>query len=333
MKPQPVCCFLLFLATEAATSFSSSSLAGPSGIYHRQYHTTRRRSSSRSCENIASSSAPVEKNPLAHSIARITGKRYFKSGDSTRWGSREAEKGGEKVSTPFGGFVKKLTGKDKYEFGDLTRHTQKKLGKQVNKLTGKEEYEFGDLTKWLDLQARKKTKDSLLFLNHDHRPHDDSSVEQATTPKQPFSLAARRFLQAIIVLAIRFVIKFGKERQVLRILPTGLLIQILQLCIDRHELPKLIRVVSTELDERVKYALTGDKKYRFGDLTRRKLFEFTGKRSYQFGDVTRTILERAASGEKDRYRQQAKQELDILEKDVGGMKKEARMPFFGWKRQ
>jgi uncharacterized protein YjbJ (UPF0337 family) len=52
---------------------------------------------------------------------------------------------------------------------------------------------------------------------------------------------------------------------------------------------KVAGVVSTELDLRMKQAVTGDKDYQIGDLTKRAILNFTGKDEYTFGDITKSV--------------------------------------------
>lgn len=51
-----------------------------------------------------------------------------------------------------------------YQFGDISKSVYKSFGKSVNKITRKDSYEFGDLTKWLDSEAKSKVQE---FTNKD----------------------------------------------------------------------------------------------------------------------------------------------------------------------
>lgn len=51
-------------------------------------------------------------------------------------------------------FINKLTGKESYEFGDLSRFMGDKLSEAVGNFTGKESYEFGDITRAMDSKAK-----------------------------------------------------------------------------------------------------------------------------------------------------------------------------------
>jgi hypothetical protein len=98
------------------------------------------------------------------------------------------------------------------------------------------------------------------------------------------------------------------------------------MCLAQDMRPKIIRVVATELDKRLKIFVMGDANYEFGDVTKRTVCNMTGKDTYQFGDITKTILERSrilkagsstsSNESKGTYDRQVQQELDTLEKDV-----------------
>ena len=48
-------------------------------------------------------------------------------------------------------------------------------------------------------------------------------------------------------------------------------------------------VVSTELDQRMKQAVTGYKVYQIGDFAKRAILKCTGKDENKFGDITNSI--------------------------------------------
>ena len=54
--------------------------------------------------------------------------------------------------------------------------------------------------------------------------------------------------------------------------------------------------VAKSLDERFKEAITGDAKYKMGDITKKQLSaalgKFTGQDSYTFGDISRAVAAR-----------------------------------------
>jgi hypothetical protein len=175
----------------------------------------------------------------------------------------------------------------------------KSIGKSV--LGRKREHEFADLVAWIDSQAKLQTKNFFLQENRNETPISNQFS---------LSLALHRFVQTMLIFAIRIVLKVGKERAVLTRLPTSVLVQILQLGIDQHARPVLIRVVATELDNRLKKAVSND----YPNLAN-KLAQFTGKRVYSFGDITRTILERAGR-ETKKYKEQVELELSQLEHDL-----------------
>ncbi|CAK0820482.1 unnamed protein product, partial [Prorocentrum cordatum] len=70
--------------------------------------------------------------------------------------AKAARRGGND-RTPFGGpkgavevaeaAVAGFTGKETYEFGDISREVDRRAKDAVNSFTGKDRYEFGDITK------------------------------------------------------------------------------------------------------------------------------------------------------------------------------------------
>merc|ERR1712032_1019013 len=56
--------------------------------------------------------------------------------------------------------VANFTGKETYEFGDITKEALKRGGNAVKTFTGKDEYQFGDISKtvWNNLFGDKKSE-------------------------------------------------------------------------------------------------------------------------------------------------------------------------------
>ena len=56
-----------------------------------------------------------------------------------------------------GDAVLEFTGKEDYEFGDITKTVVNNIGEGVKDFTGKDEYQFGDITKtiWSKISPKK----------------------------------------------------------------------------------------------------------------------------------------------------------------------------------
>jgi hypothetical protein len=228
----------------------------------------------------------------------------------------------------------------------------------VNSVMGSTDYEFGDVTRWLDTKARSTltaqgdspnivrnllgklrgrsasnqddkdryhfgdlTRSAMSSTNQDDKDDKDRyHFGDLTTKLLRFSWSY------LLVYVVRLVVKLGLEGQVVTHLPSSILLDILHMCLAQDMRPKIIRVVATELDKRLKIFVMGDANYEFGDVTKRTVCNMTGNDTYQFGDITKTILERSrilkagsstsSNESKGTYDRQVQQELDTLEKDV-----------------
>ena len=66
---------------------------------------------------------------------------------TTAMSAAEGEWNFSEIVSPLEETVRKLTGDDGYQFGDLSKRAASDMSKSVSKFTGKERYEFGDITK------------------------------------------------------------------------------------------------------------------------------------------------------------------------------------------
>jgi len=222
------------------------------------------------------------------------------------------------------------------------QYLQKTLKASASAIIGKREpYEFGDMTRWLNMQAKSKLQSSTLSSAQQPAPPMTSSSE-SRKPGSMFSTFLQMVRSLLLVHIIKCVVQLQVESQVLRYLPVRVLIDILIVCLEQETRPKVIRLVGTELDKRLKRAVVGDENYQFGDLTKLAVSGFTGKQSYQFGDITRSLLEKAKAptyklSNEGRYKEEVEQELTVLEKDVaneyqfGDLTKRAVSTFTGKK--
>jgi len=186
----------------------------------------------------------------------------------------------EERGSSSGGLEKKK--KDGYQFGDISKSVVRALGKSVTKVTGKEEYKFGDLSRWVDAQAKEKVNQ---FTNKDGEyQFGDISKEIIRRVR------SGDFTLDDIVILCKVLISFGVGLQpVASFLPVKLLVEMLNYSIAADLGDKMVGAVATELDKRMKQAITGDEYYRIGDLTLRAVNKFTGNNEYSFGDITKKI--------------------------------------------
>ena len=81
-----------------------------------------------------------------------------------------------------------------------------------------------------------------------------------------------------------------------RFLPVKVLLEVLNVGLAQDVGGKVMGGVAKSLDERFKAAITGDAKYKMGDMTKKQLSDalskFTGQDSYTFGDISRTVAAR-----------------------------------------
>jgi len=205
----------------------------------------------------------------------------------------QATAGEKKRGYQFGDlFINKLTGKDKYEFGDLSRFIDGKVKEAVCQMTGKEQYEFGDVSKFLD--ARAKEEVSKLTGKEQYEFGDISReiarrVQAGEVDFDDLSL----LLRSVLVLGAGLT-------PVAHLLPAQLLLNFLtwslQVEATQRVSGKVTSAVAEELDRRAKGALLGEgnEDYVLGDLTRAQLKNamhgLTGKEDYEFGDVSKAVL-------------------------------------------
>jgi len=193
-----------------------------------------------------------------------------------------------------------------YQFGDITRGLLGRASKDVSKLTGKETYEFGDFTRWLDQEAKKKVAE---FTDQPDYQFGDISktlfkkFQQGEYSKDDVFL----FLKIAGLLGMQF-------QPVAAFLPAKVLIDMAEVSVAQSVGEKITKALTTEVDQRMKQFVTGDRNYKLGDitkkavagdkdvdvgnLTKKAVSMFTGKDKYEFGDVTKQILQ-MKSGKKD----------------------------------
>jgi len=203
----------------------------------------------------------------------------------------EAAKAEESRGYRFGDlFLNKITGKDKYEFGDLTKWLGNTLQEKACEVTGKDSYEFGDLSRHLDARAKEEACKLTGKANYEF----GDLTKELGRRIQEGEISAEE-----LSLLLRALLTFGAGlTPVAHLLPVKLLLDLLawnvQADMTARAAGAVTGAIAAEVDRRAKLALLGRESYALGDLTReqlsRSLRTYTGKDEYEFGDVTRAVL-------------------------------------------
>jgi hypothetical protein len=209
-----------------------------------------------------------------------------------------------------------------YRFGDFSRSLAQHFSSKVNKLTGNTSYELGDLSRWIDetakerIQAVKSQSGDYRYEFGDLMLLADSLVKEKAAnfagkdkaDDYQFGDVTRTVIQKTwsgeydkqdVYLALRILAVAGFSLvPAAQLLPLKALIEVFEFGLANDVANRLLPVLATTLDARMKEALTGNSNYQLGDLSkgrlRQHLANFTGKDTYEFGDITRNILERAS---------------------------------------
>jgi hypothetical protein len=221
-------------------------------------------------------SVNAEKNKGSDGEKNERKKQGYQFGDVTRFLAKQSTQR-----------VKKLTGRDVYQFGDISRWLDRQTKNRISSLTGKEEgdYEFGDLTRWADAIAKEKVAN---FTGKKDYQIGDMSKEIVRRVR------SGEYELSDVFLALRVLLATGASlTPITSVLPIRVLLDLVNLGLAQDVTGKLVGVLASNLDERMKQALTGDVNYQLGDVTKTKLrqalMDFTGKKTYEFGDLSRTI--------------------------------------------
>jgi hypothetical protein len=194
-----------------------------------------------------------------------------------------------------------------YRFGDIARSLKKKVNEKAGEITGNDTYEFGDISRWAD----RKAKDRLMTMK-----------SQTGEYKYEFGDLSRFADNFIKEKAAKYAGKenatdyqFGDVTKTLlkkiltgdydagctllplaQLLPLNALFDLFEVGLLKDIGFRLLPVLATTIDARMKEALTGNANYELGDITkdrlRQYLSRFTGKETYEFGDITNAIKER-----------------------------------------
>lgn len=178
--------------------------------------------------------------------------------------------------------VEGVTG-EPYKFGDITRHLDKKSKEKVGEVIGKE-YEIGDLSKWADASVKKKVCE--MTGKSDYTPGDLSKEILKRALSGEYKLED-------IAMLFKILLSIGASvSPVAGALPAKILIELLNVSIASQLGDKAVGALSSELDRRMKEAVTGNPEYQLGDFTKKQLMKFINKDEYSFGDITKTITEK-----------------------------------------
>ena len=229
-------------------------------------------------------------------------------------------------------------GQDQYKFGDITRGLVGKFQETTKSLTGKEKYEFGDFSRWF-------VKDGVTAMDQAAKLR---LSEFTNKPSYQFGDVTREIISRFqngqytgedIWLFLKIVAMIGINLQpIASVLPVKVVLDMLNISIAQGVGGKVVSVLSTEVDARMKeyfigdrdYKLgdktkeiiTGDKHYKFGDLTKNAVAKFTGQDEYTPGDITKALL--AKSGVEE-------QEDDtVVRKTFLEMNEDAKQEFEAW---
>jgi hypothetical protein len=212
------------------------------------------------------------------------------------------DKGGQKKGYQFGDIsrflakqaatqIKKVTQKDSYEFGDLTRFLDRQAKSKVADWTGSSEYEFGDLTRFAMSTVRSRVSNFTSHVDKDRKP----AYQFGDITREVLRRAqAGEYDTSDLFLALRVLLSAGVGlTPMMSMIPVRWLLDLVNLGLAQDIGGRLMEVLASALDERMKIAITGDAKYQLGDLTKKQLTRaittFTGKDEYEFGDISRKL--------------------------------------------
>lgn len=239
-----------------------------------------------------------------------------------------------------------------YKFGDITRRLVKNnFIDKVNDITGNEQYKFGDLSKYLDQQAKERITNARSQSNNNNMNTTSSyqyqfgditlladyvikenAAEFAGKGKNNaiqyqfgdisktilFKVQSGEYDVIDVFLALRVLLAAGfMINPIASLLPLKGLITLLNFGLKEELSGRVIQVVATEIDQRMKDALFSNHnnsiKHQIvakagsmliGDITKNKLqnslMKFTGKEKYEVGDILQSIKSRNTTNVKNK---------------------------------
>ena len=205
-----------------------------------------------------------------------------------------------------------LTGKDNYEFGDVSRKfsgivsnwTSSNLQQDQDNVDENSTYTYrvGDVTKWLLREIRNTPSSASSYQFGDLTKSWVSNY----TGEEEYKVGdlSRAVLRRVesgeysvgdVFLAMRVLLwaGFTTFAPVVGNLPLTLVVNLINFGLAQEVSGRLTTALAEWLDQQLKKALTGNAKYVLGDITRERLEQglakFTGREQYEIGDITRTI--------------------------------------------
>merc|ERR1712194_408545 len=193
----------------------------------------------------------------------------------------EGYKFGDITKSIFKKTTKAVTGKKDYEFGDITKTIVDKTTGSINNITGNDKYQFGDISKALDQLAKEKA--TQFTKKQEYQVGDISKEILRRVWEGEYKIED-------IFLLFKVLLTFGAEFSPLAsALPAKIIFEMINFSLAQEVSKKVMGVLASSLDKRLKESLTGDSNYQIGDLTKRAILQFIGKDEYEFGDISRTI--------------------------------------------
>lgn len=170
--------------------------------------------------------------------------------------------------------AREFTGKDEYQFGDLSREVDVRVKDEVANLRGKEEYELGDFVVAMDELSKKKTEE---LTGKAYEP-GDLSIEIDSRVKSS-------------------VAKFcGKDEyefgDLSKVVASRVQSRVEEFTGKPYEFGDISREIENKRQQWVKEYL-GDEaatNYQFGDLTKKFLAGVAGTDDYQLGDISKKLI-------------------------------------------
>lgn len=174
--------------------------------------------------------------------------------------------------------INDLTGKEKWEPGDLLRWMNKKEYK----------YEFGDLTKWAAGFAAEQAADYAgLDTSKGGKYGNVADFGSSLVTK----VRTGAYQTEDIYMALKVMLAAGSGMGMLKNLPVPWIMQLIDAGISKDDDSELMEKLSTNLEDRIGTAMKdgGDAEKKVVSLVK----DFTGKEKYSVGDIAKVIMEQA----------------------------------------
>jgi hypothetical protein len=181
-----------------------------------------------------------------------------------------------------------------YKFGDVTRGVLGVFQSKVNSLTGNDTYKFGDFTKWLDAQAKVSAlkldaaaKRVVMERVTAYTKRPDYKIGDITKEViRRFEVGEYKKEDLWLFVRICLLIGGSAGAGVATALPVKVLLELLEVSMASSVSEDLTSMLMNEINNRMKEFITGDKNYRFGDLTKKILL---GQRNREV-DLTQEVV-------------------------------------------